>query len=76
MPEINFDQLGIAGVTIALLLWGLKLALSKIEKHEATIENLHDRNAETLTETLKSQQESHSILSKAIDYFQHGRRDV
>lgn len=75
MPELALDQLGLAGVTIALLLWGLKLAIAKIDKHETTIEGLHDRNAETLIETMKLQQESNSILTTIMDYFKKDGRD-
>ena len=31
---MEFEQLGVSAVTVALLLWGLKLALAKINKHE------------------------------------------
>ena len=75
MDGLNLEQLGTAGLFIGFLFYILNLAWKKIDKHETTIEGLHERNTQTLTETLKSQQESHSILARAIDYFQQGRRD-
>jgi hypothetical protein len=72
---MDFEQLGVSAVTVALLLWGLKLALAKINKHEDTIENLHDRNNETLITTLESQNQAISTLDRVMTYLKSGKDD-
>ena len=72
---MEFEQLGVSAVTVALLLWALKLALAKINKHEETIEGLHDRNNETLVTTLESQNQAISTLDRVMSYLKSGRTD-
>jgi len=72
---MDFEQLGVAAITVGLLLWGLKLTIAKINKHEATIENLHDRNNETLVTTLESQNQAISTLDRVMTYLKNGNSD-
>jgi len=72
---MDLEQLGVAAITVAMLLWALKLAIAKIEKHETTIENLHDRNNETLVTTLESQNQAIGTLDRVMAYLKSGRTD-
>lgn len=69
MEGLNLEQLGAAAITIGLLIYGLKMALEKINKHEKTIEELHERNTETLVSTMESHNAATKILDRAMDFF-------
>jgi len=79
MENINFEQLGVAAVTVVLLLLGINILLKKNEKLEdrldvkdERIEELHAENTETLVKTLDSHNKAHSVLQQAMDFFTNG----
>ena len=72
MHEFNFEQLGVAAVTIGILLYFLKLAIDKIEKHEGTIAVLHQEKVEILVKSIDSQNSAHTALERAMDLFTAG----
>ena len=75
MPDLNLESFGAAAMTIAILLYGLKLAMAKIAKLEEDKDVLHDRNAGTLVDTLKSQNKSISTLDRALEFISSGGRN-
>ena len=75
MEGLNLEQLGTAAITIGLLIYGLKMALEKINKHEETIEELHKQNTETLVSTMESHNAATKILDRAMDFFTKGEND-
>ena len=46
-----------------------------INKHEETIESLHERNTETLVNTMESHNAATKILDRAMDFFTKGEND-
>ena len=77
MEALNIEQLvGYSGI-ILLLFTGLMKALSKIEKQDAIIvqlhkqkEALHESKTEALVETLTAQNEAVRTLERAMEVIQ------
>ena len=74
-PDLNFENLGVSITIAVLLLWALKLAVAKIDKQEikldrkdATIQELNDRHIETLVTSLSAQNKSISTLDRAMEF--------
>ena len=72
MGEINYEQYGVAALTIGILIRGIQLALSKVSKHEETIEELHKQHTDLLVNTLDSQNKSIATLDKIFQFIKDG----
>ncbi len=74
-PEQTFEQLGVAAIIVVLLLWGLKIAIAKIDKldiviaaRDVYIQGLHESKTEILISTLDAQNRSINTLDKAMEF--------
>ena len=73
MESLNLEQLGTAGLFIGFLLYLLRMAMDRIDRHEGTIEGLHERNNDNLVTTIDTINNSTKNAERMLDRIDKGR---